>query len=62
MSRLNDAIPLSEMECPHCDAELATEDIVMELCSEPFNGIVIECPECGKELDIEMYVRVSKND
>lgn len=44
--------------CPNCDKEFNEEDLI-ELCGEPFNGIIIEC-ECGKEWDCNILIKISE--
>jgi len=44
--------------CPSC-GELFSEDALMQICGDPFNGTVLNCNGCQKEwsVDIKLEVR-----
>lgn len=44
--------------CPNCDKEFSEDDL-LELCNEPFNGTIIEC-DCGKEWDCNILIKISE--
>lgn len=52
-----------EIICPKCGNDLDDEETMMDLCGEPYNGIVVEC-DCGCELDLTLsvHVEVIKNE
>lgn len=47
----------TNFECPNC-GNMFGEDDLMELCSEPFNGTIVECPECKKEFDCNILISI----
>ena len=50
---------IAKLECEHCGANLMTEDNVIELCNDPFNGMVAVC-ECGAEYEFELFLKSTK--
>lgn len=50
-----------EFEC-ECGENLGTEENMMDACGDPFNGLIIECPECKKEYDVQVGFRVESLD
>lgn len=52
--------PMDGFECIHCGEELFNEENIIELCNEPFNGIVATCSNCGAEFSLDMYIKVSQ--
>jgi hypothetical protein len=45
-------------ECAKCGEEIDTENDLMELCGDPFNGSTMTCPKCDAEYDLTMRVVV----
>lgn len=48
-----------ELECD-CGEHLGTEDNMMDACNEPFNGLVVGCPECDNDYVVEIGFQVTK--
>ena len=44
-------------EC-ECGENLGTEENMIDICGDPFNGIVIDCPKCKKEYSIDLLFKV----
>ena len=44
--------------CPDCGKDFSEEDLI-ELCGEPFNGTIIEC-SCGKEWNCDILIKISE--
>ena len=51
---------LENLKCPECGNDLATEEIVLDLCGDPYNGIIVECDECETELSLDIRVMVTE--
>ena len=51
---------LEIIPCPSCGKNLCNEDNIIELCSEPFAGIVVSCltKSCGTEVSLNLEVRI----
>jgi len=47
-----------DFSCPSCGKDF-TEDDLIELCGEPFNGMIVEC-ECGKEWSCDILIKISE--
>ncbi len=43
--------------CPECNVEFTEEDL-MELCGEPFNGTILICKNCKKEFDANLLIKI----
>jgi hypothetical protein len=48
-----------DFEC-ECGENLGTEENMQDACSEPFNGVIIQCPKCKKEYDITIGFKIEK--
>ena len=46
-------------ECPQCGIDFSEEDLV-ELCNEPFNGTILECDGCGVKFDTTLKIRLMR--
>ena len=46
-------------KCPDCDKNFTEEDL-MNVCGEPFNGAVVVCEECKKEWSVDIKLMVRK--
>lgn len=46
-----------DFKSPCCNEEFDSDEL-MQLGSEPFNGIVVECPSCGKEYSCDMLIKI----
>lgn len=46
-----------KFDCPDCKEPFG-EDNLMELCGEPFNGVILECPSCKKEYKADLLIKV----
>ena len=46
-----------DFECK-CGENLGTEENMMQICGEPFNGIIVECPKCKKEYNINIGFKI----
>ncbi|MFH1615795.1 MAG: hypothetical protein ABIG61_12030 [Planctomycetota bacterium] len=46
-------------KCPCCNKEFGEETLI-ELCNEPFNGIVVECEDCEKEYDCTLQIHMQE--
>lgn len=45
--------------CLNCDT-LFSEDDLIELCGEPFNGIIIECKKCHKKYSCDILIKIEE--
>jgi len=45
--------------CPNCGEDLGTEENVINLCQEPFNGVIESCAGCGNNISFDMKVQVT---
>lgn len=56
-------VDADNFDCPEC-RHMFDEEELRQLMMEPFNGIVVECSECGAEISatikIEMTVLSTK--
>ena len=49
-------------ECEDCGESIGTEENLMDICSEPFNGVIIECPneDCDAEYSLDLGIKIEK--
>lgn len=43
--------------CPYCSSNLGVDNIE-QACAEPFNGTIIECPSCEKEINVDILFKI----
>jgi len=52
-------VTAEEFVCPNCDTRF-TEDDLMELCNEPFNGTIVKCSKCHKEYSCDILIKIEE--
>ena len=50
-------VTAEDFNCPGCGEPLG-EDNLQEVCGEPFNGVCIECPICGDEVNVNLLFEI----
>lgn len=48
-----------EFSCPSCGEDFS-EDDMMDVCNEPFNGSIIKCSSCEKEFDVNIMFNIEE--
>lgn len=48
-----------DFACPNCDT-LFSEDDLVELCGEPFNGTIVKCKKCLKEYSCDILIKIEE--
>ncbi len=48
-----------DFNCPNCEIPF-TEDVLMALCNEPFNGTLVICPHCMKEFTLDLLIKIEE--
>lgn len=52
-------VTAENFRCPNCDIRFTEEDL-MSLCSEPFNGVIITCEKCKKEFSADIVINLRR--
>lgn len=52
----------TDWKCQKCGASIDTEEELTQLCGDPFNGTILECPnaKCGAEYTLDMRIIISE--
>lgn len=48
-----------DFECS-CGKMRASQDDLINICNDPFSGIILSCDECGEEYDISINFLIMK--
>ena len=56
---MREIVTAEDFRCPNCDAEFTEEDLI-ELCGEPFNGTIVECGKCHKEYSCDILIQIEE--
>ncbi len=56
---MTNIIKAHDFKCPNCQTSFS-EEALMNLCAEPFNGICINCDECDKEYTLDILIRIEE--
>ena len=64
MEKIINTEQFADLDCEKCGKRIDTEEALMELGGEPFNGTSFECTNdgCDAEYSINMLIEIEKLD